>query len=312
MKFYVGVTDDNWFRFLSTLEPSEVNFWRPSGIRVFRAVEPGAPFLFKLHSPNNYVVGGGFFISHTPLPLSLAWDCFGPENGAASLAELRKLILPHRRGVGPDPSIGCTILAQPFFFEREDWVPIPQDWRSNIVSGKTYDTAEANGHRLWMAVRERLLQQADWASLVERADGLAESPGEYGGWDWLLTKVRIGQGAFRVQVTDAYDRRCAMTGERVLPVLQACHIRPLSEDGPNTTSNGLLLRSDLHALFDGGYLTVTPALRMEVSKRIHDEYHNGKAYYKLHGDTLRSVPARLGDRPAAGFLSWHNEHVYVA
>jgi putative restriction endonuclease len=61
MKFYVGITDWDWFTYLSSDEPpEEVNFWRPSGDRAFRALEIGEPFLFKLHSPRNFIVGGGF------------------------------------------------------------------------------------------------------------------------------------------------------------------------------------------------------------------------------------------------------------
>jgi len=61
---------------------------------------------------------------------------------------------------------------------------------------------------------------------------------------------------FRVIVTDAYDRRCAMTGERTLPVLEAAHIKPYGSGDPHALENGLLLRSDLHILFDQDYITV--------------------------------------------------------
>jgi hypothetical protein len=71
-------------------------------------------------------------------------------------------------------------------------------------------------------------------------------------------RQRLGQGAFRVLVTDAYERRCAVTGEKALPVLQAAHIRPVTKEGTHQLDNGLLLRSDIHALFDQGYVTVTP------------------------------------------------------
>lgn len=91
-------------------------------------------------------------------------------------------------------------------------------------------------------------------------------------------RSRLGQGAFRVMVTDAYQRRCAVTGEKTLPVLEAAHIRPYALSGPNRVSNGLLLRSDLHTLFDLGYITVTPELRLLVSRRLREEWHNGLEY----------------------------------
>lgn len=88
-------------------------------------------------------------------------------------------------------------------------------------------------------------------------------------------RARIGQGAFRAIVTDAYKRRCAITGEKTLPVLEAAHIKPYSESGPNLTKNGLLLRSDMHILFDKGYMTVSNN-HLEVSRRIREEYENGR------------------------------------
>jgi hypothetical protein len=62
MKIWVGITDEDWFDRLSALRPDEVNFWQPSGSRIFRALQPGEPFLFKLHSPKNSIVGGGHFV----------------------------------------------------------------------------------------------------------------------------------------------------------------------------------------------------------------------------------------------------------
>jgi putative restriction endonuclease len=126
-----------------------------------------------------------------------------------------------------------------------------------------------------------------------------------------LTHARLGQGAFRVLVTDAYGRRCAVTGERTLPVLEAAHIRPYSASGPHLVSNGLLLRSDLHALFDRGYLTVTDDYKIAISRRIREEFKNGHEYYKHHGGSLPNLPGNLDERPAPDFLRWHNEHVYV-
>jgi putative restriction endonuclease len=76
MKFWVGVTDNNWFHFLKQQMPDEVNFWQPNATNSFRAVEVGAPFLFKLHSPYDYITGGGFFVSHSVLPISIAWEAF--------------------------------------------------------------------------------------------------------------------------------------------------------------------------------------------------------------------------------------------
>jgi len=72
----------------------------------------------------------------------------------------------------------------------------------------------------------------------------------------------------------------------------------------------MLLRSDLHTLLDRGYLTVTPELRLEVSHRIRDDFHNGRHYYALYGERVRE-PAVPGLRPAEAFLRWHNEQALL-
>jgi putative restriction endonuclease len=59
-----------------------------------------------------------------------------------------------------------------------------------------------------------------------------------------LVKPRLGQGAFRILVTDIYDRKCAITQERTLPALEAAHIRPYIDGGAHEARNGLLLRRD--------------------------------------------------------------------
>jgi putative restriction endonuclease len=155
--------------------------------------------------------------------------------------------------------------------------------------------------RLWNAVEGRLNQLSTSGSRVEAS----RFGNEY------LTRARFGQGAFRVLVTDAYQRRCAITGERTLPVLEAAHIKPYAESGPHLIQNGLLLRSDLHILFDDGYLTVTEDLRIEVSRRIKEEYENGREYYQYRGKPLVIVPSGADERPSREFLRWHNDQKYL-
>ncbi|MBD3236783.1 MAG: HNH endonuclease [Candidatus Eisenbacteria bacterium] len=308
MQYWIGVTDNKWYQFLAALQPDEVNFWRPSG-RGFGAIPVGAPFLFKLHSPQNYIVGGGFFARYLQLPLSLAWDTFEKKNGAASLGEVRRLIQGRRGDSEPNPRIGCIILNEPFFLPRDQWIPAPADWKPNIVVGKAYSTESEIGLRLWQRVKDALtlmdlLRDASSAQLQ-----IAERQPLYG--KDYLTRARLGQGMFRLQVMDAYQNRCAVTGEKAVPTLQAAHIKPFAESGPNRTENGLLLRADLHALFDHGYVTVTRDLRVEVSRRIKDEFDNGEVYYPMHGRRLVIVPGEEDERPGREFIDWHNEKVYV-
>ena len=298
----IAVTDGDWFDMLRQ-QPNltEVNFWAPSAAK-FRALQPGELFLFKLHAPRNVIVGGGIFAYANTLPCSLAWEAFREANGARSAQEMRARIGRYRRADPVDRSdfeIGCRILTQPFFFDEGDWIPVPTSWASNIVSFKTYNTGDADGLALWDAVNERLKRPA--------LPGMADVQARYG--EPQLIRPRLGQGAFRVLVTDIYNRRCAITHERTLPALEAAHIRPYGDGGEHEARNGLLLRRDIHSLFDAGYVTVTPDLRFEVSHRIKEEFENGRHYYELHGKPI-SAPADALLRPDPAALRWHNQHPY--
>lgn len=298
----VAVTDDDWFEMLRQSPAlSEVNFWAPSAAS-FRALRPGELFLFKLHAPRNVIVGGGIFAYANTLPCSLAWAAFGEANGARSAQEMRARIARYRKtdpGDRSDFAIGCRILTQPFFFDEADWIAVPLSWSRNIVSFKTYNTGDAEGLSLWEAVNDRMGRQ--------RGPGMEEAPARFG--EPHLIRPRLGQGAFRILVTDIYGRRCAVTQERTLPALEAAHIRPYGDGGEHEASNGLLLRRDIHSLFDAGYVTVTPDLRFEVSRRIREEFENGRHYYALHGQPI-NAPEAIGQRPDPMALTWHNEHCF--
>jgi putative restriction endonuclease len=268
-------------------------------------VQAGEFFLFKLHAPLNFIVGGGVFTYANTLPSSLAWEAFQEGNGAASLSEMRQRIIKYRRidpDIREDFSIGCRILTQPFFLDEPDWIAVPASWSPNIVTFKTYDASVGDGAELWDAVQDRLAKtQVPIIPVVSNQE-------RYGAP--ILVRPRLGQGTFRVMVTDAYQRRCVVTGERTLPALEAAHIKPFAEGGSHDPTNGLLLRRDIHALFDSGYVTVAPDLRFNVSRKIKEEFENGRDYYKLHGQAI-APPIATNWKPDAASLAWHNDQRYL-
>jgi putative restriction endonuclease len=221
---------------------------------------------------------------------------------------MRARIERYRRRPGDaldDYTIGCIVLAQPFFFPETDWISVPPDWKPNIVQGRTYDLTREPGRALYEAL-EAALASGNRAGVPAVHD---RPPPEDRYGAPALVAPRLGQGAFRLLVTDAYARRCSVSGERVLPVLEAAHIRPYAAGGEHRVENGLLLRSDLHTLFDRGYMTVTPELRLEVSRRIREEFDNGRDYYVLHGRRIHP-PASPRYRPTRENLASHNDHVF--
>ena len=299
-KMYIAITDKDWFTALRALgNPDEVNFWQPSP-RTFRVIQPGELFLFKLHYPDNYIVGGGIFATYSELPVSLAWEAFETKNGTSSQESLRRRISSYRKidlNPNEDFKIGCILLQQPFFLPEEQWIPTPDEMQKNIQSGKSFDTAIEPG--------KTILDLLRWTQVSARS--IREEPARYG--EPVLVTPRLGQGTFRIMVTDAYERRCAISSERTLPVLDAAHIRPYSNDGQHSVDNGLLLRKDIHTLFDLGYMTVTPDYKIEVSRRIKEEYENGHDYYKYHGSDIR-LPNNPIYRPSPNLLAWHNQTLF--
>ena len=126
-----------------------------------------------------------------------------------------------------------------------------------------------------------------------------------------LVPQRLGQQSFQAVVLQAYGRHCAITGGKIRPVLQAAHVRPLPRGGEHRLDNGLLLRSDVHTLYDRGYLGVDPKFRLLVSPRLRQEFGNGEQFYARAGEPI-AVPERRGDRPNREFLEWHLDEVFKA
>lgn len=96
-------------------------------------------------------------------------------------------------------------------------------------------------------------------------------------------RVRRGQRDFRAALLEAYERRCAITGCAIEDVLEAAHITPYLGPLTNHVSNGLLLRTDLHTLFDCGLLAVEPEKRTVIVATAL----KASSYAKLEGKVLR-------------------------
>ena len=312
MNAFVAATDFDWFRFLSEQpQLDEVNFWypKPWGGR-FRVLGDGQPLLFKLKRPHNAIAGGGFFKHYTTLPLSIAWESFGPGNGAPTHLEVWRRITRLRREVprpGDDPVIGCVLLVEPFFWPEELWIRDIPGWHANIQRGRGYDLQKEEGAAIWKDVVARL-EATTWERKRGKEDqGELPIPGGYS--DPLLQRRRIGQGTFSALIRDIYHRRCAVTQEKALPALEAAHIKPFADVEEHTISNGILMRSDVHRLFDAGYITVTPDYQVEASRRMKEDFNDGENYRQLHGSRIW-VPESEFQRPDPKALQWHNEEKF--
>lgn len=144
--------------------------------------------------------------------------------------------------------------------------------------------------------------------LLKQEAKAAEASGSFSPTDEVDERQRVlativrrrGQPAFRRALLDAYDGHCAMTGCGVVDALEAAHIRPYTCQSSNVVSNGLLLRADIHTLFDLHLISIDPASRCIVSA---PSLHRS-AYLELHGRDLAD-PVNTADAASHDALAWH-------
>lgn len=304
MRAVIGVTDNAWASYLRDRpELTEANFWLPSAGAGFRALSVGQPFLFKTHWPDNRLVGGGFFSGYSQLTIAEAWKIYGEGNGVSSLEGLTARIARYRK-TRPDARmvIGCVLLRNLFFTAEDATLPAPADFAKNIVRFKGYDAGTGS------PIEETLQQMLRSSGVRVDEEGPKVVPGDVYGLERLV-RPRLGQEAFKSLVLTGYHRRCAITGNKVSPVLQAAHIRPVSKQGEHRLDNGMLLRSDVHILFDAGYLGVDDKHRIQVSRLLRDDFGNGQEFYDLAGRVI-DLPDVRADRPSVDAIEYHMDEVF--
>lgn len=117
---------------------------------------------------------------------------------------------------------------------------------------------------------------------------------------------------FRRVVIRAYDKRCAVTGLRLIngggrAEVDAAHIRPVEANGPDILSNGLALSGTAHWMFDRGLISLADDFRILVSRHVNDP---DSARGLINGSGHAIVPSRLSERPSPHFLKWHRDNVF--
>ncbi len=313
LKGYIGLTDPDWYSFLNA-QPhiDEVNFWQPHGNRAFRALNPGELFFFKLRAPLKTIAGFGFFERYERLPAWLAWDCFKEMNGAPDFESMIDRICRLRNAdeqsnMAGDFLIGCIMISAPVFFAENEWVTPPSDWaKTGIQQGKTYNLQIGEGQRVLLDCLALAKDGNYWN--VEPEDKISDNVNDRYG-NPITVRPRLGQGLFSIKVREAYNGACAVTHEHTIPVLEAAHIKPYARGGEHRVDNGLLLRRDLHSLYDRGYVTITPDYVFQVGDRLRDEFKNGRSYYSLHGSSIH-IPSNVILRPNKKLLEWHTQTVF--
>lgn len=314
-ELFVANTDKAWFDFLSERAVDgvvdEVNFWLPKATRPMRGHDVGEPILFRLKKPVYAIAGFGFFAHFAVVDLDTAWSTFGWKNGDPDKLRFLRRIGGYRGLDLTDPRslrapIGCTVLRDAHFWPRERWLPWreAQGWKPQIVQGKAARGADARAlvHLLYDDLTRLPGELTDGFTLVDMDQR-----------ELRLREVatREGQGAFRLRLLQAYEGQCAITGEHTTPVLDAAHIQPYLGPPSNHVRNGLVLTKEFHALFDRGYVAVTPDYEVRVSGQLREEFKNGHRYYPFDGKRLVQLPRVREQQPSRDALAWHYENVFL-
>jgi putative restriction endonuclease len=303
----VGVTDSDWYSYLKSRSNNrEVNFWRPYGGRPFKVLAPGEIFIFKTKYPQNKIVGGAIYQDFVSLNISRAWEILGEGNGVPSIDVLvdRLCAITGESfdDVG-DREIGCVLLRDAWFLSDDELLPAPSSFSANIVQGKSYKYR--GGDPVVDIIVPRILaHEESGQSAIKNLGNLGPTHGNP-----RTIIPRLGQAGFKAVVQEAYGRRCAITDHKIIPTLQAAHILPVAEGGEHRVDNGILLRSDVHTLFDKGYIGVDHDYRILVSPRLRSEFGNGDELYARQGHTIK-LPIKSLYQPSRDYLSWHLETVF--
>ncbi len=127
-----------------------------------------------------------------------------------------------------------------------------------------------------------------------------------------LTSRIARDRAFRKVVLRAYNERCAISGLKLIngggrAEVDAAHIRPVQENGPDVVNNGLALSGTAHWMFDRGLITLGDDLEILISRHVND-VDGVRGFINRTG--LAFAPQRAADRPHPTFLKWHREHCF--
>lgn len=114
---------------------------------------------------------------------------------------------------------------------------------------------------------------------------------------------------FRRAVINAYDKTCAITGLRLIngggrAEVEAAHIRPVHNDGPDDVRNGLALSGTVHWMFDRGLIGLSDDGAILVSRKVNDV---SQVDALIRKERIALLPEKPEHRPHPAFLKWHRQ-----
>lgn len=243
---------------------------------------------------------------------------FGPNrpNGRRAYFAVARLT-----GIRPDPDKNDHFYADlDQFLEFDNAVPFREGERFYESALRKPDGSPNQGMFGWSI---RSIQDHEFEAILKagfstqlEAWELASTLGEEDPPDYIerpmieqLIRRPFRDTAFRRHVRSAYDNTCAVTGLRLIngggrPEVQAAHIRPVEEGGPDTVRNGIALTGTVHWLFDRGLISFDDEYKTLVSPQgVPDGLEK---ILKQHQELV--VPTNIGKQPHRKYLEWHRNN----
>ena len=280
MSFIIAPTDLEWFEFQKMNQFNDkINFWTPTDWR-FKALQPGEMVVFEMKGPGPAMIGGyGAVLEYRFQSLDKTWKEFGRRNGYENKSALVGALSKHNT-FDASQGIGCLVLGDVVFFDSP--VPVPKGiiFSKNTVKYSKYDVPFPFA-KLSPVVNDFVLVQN--TKKKKKIQSVSQ---------------REGQSQFHTMVSVAYGHKCCISGEETPELLQAAHIQDYISKDSHHIQNGLLLRVDLHTLFDNGLLAIDSNYKVHVSSLV-----KSPEYQKYDNCTI-SLPMNPSHHPSVAALNF--------
>lgn len=284
--FAISPTDKNWFDYLKNEGfNSKVNFWTPTPWNI-KNLKSGNKLYFMLKSPIRKIGGFGEFVEYKNMSALEAWNIFGYRNGRNSKDEfiqsIQKYIDKNSQKFGGKPidlktyEIGCIVLDNCEFWDEKNYIDISNhevEFAPQVVTIKYFDQYDS--------IKKSIEINTNFNIVNEKR---IEKKG--------ITNVRIGQSEFKAKILRAYKNKCCISNETTPELLEAAHIQEYRNNYSNHIQNGLLLRVDIHRLYDNRLIYIDNEYKIHISNLVTSEN------YRQYDGKIINLPNEITEYPS--------------
>jgi putative restriction endonuclease len=244
-----------------------------------------------LKAPIRKIGGGGTFKEYIDLSVDEAWKRFGLKNGCGNKKELIDRLNQYRtrrsmeEGISHEEKIGCIVLQDVETWDKDKYIDLGKtsiSFPDQVVKIKYFTEGESflespsvSKSTKFILLPSGILKEGSTTTIT----------------------ARKGQGSFKAMISRAYGNACCISEELTPELLEAAHIQPYFNESSNHTQNGLLLRVDLHKLYDNGLLHIDSDYVIHISPYLKSDYYRG-----FHGKRIQ-VPGNKSEWPSVEALN---------